>query len=383
MALYKIDFDIVLQKLSNIGIGGALHWWISSFLNNRSQKVIVDGVKSKSVPVISGVPQGSVLGPLLFLIHISDIDLEINHTLVTSFADDTRAVSKIKTMRDLSNLQSDIYQIYEWTNNNNMQLNDTKLVALRYGNDDSIKITTSYITPSGAIIAEKDQVKDLGVMMSNDASFNSHIDLITESAKNLSSWILRTFKTRKEEPMILLWKTLMLPTIEYCSVLWSPIKVFQIQKLENLQWAYLRKVNKQNNFLNYWETLKYFKLYSLQRRRERYRIIYTWKITEGLVPNINNKVISSQHPRHGRRLQLYCPASSSKKYDGFMPQHGVKLFNLLPKHIRSISSTSLSIFKSALDKFLVEVPDEPLLPSYTLYRRADSNSLIHMVKLWI
>ena len=67
--------------------------------------------------------------------------------------------------------------------------------------------------------------------MSNDASFNSHIDLIIESAKNLSSWILRTFKTRKEEPMILLWKTLMLPTIEYCSVLWSPIKVFQIQKL--------------------------------------------------------------------------------------------------------------------------------------------------------
>ena len=127
--------------------------------------------------------------------------------------------------------------------------------------------------------------------------------------------------------------------------------------------------------------MKYFKLYSLQGTRKRYRIIYTWKIIEGLVPNINNKLISSQHPRHGRRLQLYCPASSSKKYDGVMPQHGVKHFNLLPKHIRSISSTSLSIFKSALDKFLVGVPDKHLLPRYTLYRRADSNSLIHKVKL--
>ena len=105
----------------------------------------------------------------------------------------------------------------------------------------------------------------------------------------MTSWILRTFKTRDSLPMLTLWKSLVIPILEYCSVLWSPSTVGNIQRLEMLQWSFIRKIVDRKN-RNYWDLLKFFNLYSLQRRRERYMIIYLWKIIEKKVKNINNKI---------------------------------------------------------------------------------------------
>ena len=124
-------------------------------------------------------------------------------------------------------------------------------------------------------------------------------------------------------------------------------------------------------------------MYSLQRRRERYRIIYTWKILEGLVPNINNKITSKNHARLGRKCDIPSVKNGrlSKIREASLPFNGPQLFNLLPKHIRDLSGVKLTAFKAALDNYLRKVPDEPQLPGYTAYRHASSNSLIHMVHL--
>ena len=119
----------------------------------------------------------------------------------------------------------------------------------------------------------KDTVKDLGVLMSDDCTFKANIDKVIEKAKNISSWVLRTFKTRQEKPMLLLFKMMILPVLEYCSVLWSPKDVGSIQKLESVQWSFVRKIWS-NVESDYWQRLKSFNMYSLQRRRERYRIIF-------------------------------------------------------------------------------------------------------------
>merc|ERR1712243_499459 len=178
--------------------------------------------------------------------------------------------------------------------------------------------------------------------------------------------------------MLLLYKMLVLPILEYCSVLWTPQDVGSIQKLDTIQWSLIRKINC-NNASDYWERLKSMKMYSLQRRRERYRIIYTWKILEGLVPNINNKITSKNHARLGRKCDIPSVINGrlSKIREASLPFNGPQLFNLLPKHIRDLSGVKLTAFKAALDNYLRKVPDEPQLPGYTAYRHASSNSLIH------
>ena len=132
-AFDKVDHTIVLQKMKNLGINGQVYTWMESFLRNRYQSVSVNGVTSDPQRVISGVPQGSVLGPLIFLLLIRDIDQDVLYSIVMSFADDTRATKSVKSINDIEKLQSDLQRIYKWTDDNNMELNDIKFELLRYG----------------------------------------------------------------------------------------------------------------------------------------------------------------------------------------------------------------------------------------------------------
>ena len=221
-AFDKVDHGIVLAKLSHLGIRGKLLVWIKSFLSSRSQKVLVNGVLSDAAIVTSGVPQGSVLGPLLFLVLIGDIDKNIVHSFLSSFADDTRLLRAVDGVRDASSLQRDLEAVYQWAEDNNASFNDKKFEALRLGLDEVLKLSTSYTAADGSVISQKEHLRDLGVTMSADGSFNQHIQNICKSANNMCSWILRTFVTRSPELMLTLGNllyfqsliTVLLPTLE-------------------------------------------------------------------------------------------------------------------------------------------------------------------------
>ena len=117
--------------------------------------VLVNGVLSDPAPVLSGVPQGSVIGPLLFLILIGDIDSKVAHSFIASFADDTRLLREVKNVQDASSLQTDLEGVYEWAVDNNSTFNNKKFEALRYGTDSTLKLSTSYTAPDGSLISEK------------------------------------------------------------------------------------------------------------------------------------------------------------------------------------------------------------------------------------
>ena len=380
-----MDHRIVLAKAFNFGIRGKLLSWIKEFLSNRTQSVIVNGTLSSPRPVISGVPQGSVIGPLIFLILISDIDKNTLHSKIASFADDTRATNGIKCENDAVNLQEDLFHIYQWSVTNNMQFNDLKFELLRYGKDAELKLSTAYISPSFNLIEEKPNVKDLGVTLSSDATFKTHINNIVESAKNMASWILRTFQARDPTTILTLYKSLVRPILEYSSVLWTPIQKGEIQRLEEIQQSILRKIKGISS--NYNQALKQLKLYSLERRRERYIVIQIWKMIEGIVPSLNPSLIqqSSIQQRRGRMLQVHKLASTPSHLLQIKRQSvrcfGVKLFNSLPKHIRNITNTTVDKFKRKLDTFLNTIDDHPHLRSGANQGSYSSNHLYDCITL--
>ena len=382
-AFDKVDHRIVLNKIQKLGIHGKVYQWIESFLSNRYQSVTVNGTISEPQKVISGVPQGSVLGPIIFLILIGDIDDDILESIVKSFADDTRVTKGIRSIEDAIQLQKDLEKVYQWTKRNNMLLNDVKFELLRHGIMDYLKNATTYKTPTGIDITTKNNVKDLGVIMSDNCMFTEQINLVIEKAKNLTSWIFRAFSTRNFNAMITLYKALVIPVLEYCSVLWCPTSPGLIQRLEEIQWSFLRKIAG-SNIGNYWTCLEKLKIYSLERRRERYRIIYIWKVLENIVPNINGKIKAVSSERRGRLCTVPTVKGNGKIaniYRSSLTVHGAQLFNALPKQIRDTTNVSVEQFKKSLDAYLSKIPDMPLLNGYTAHRQAENNSIVSMQKI--
>ena len=344
--------------------------------------VLANGAKSKSSLVKSGVPQGTVLGPVLFLILINNIDSDID-SIVSLFADDTRIARMIKEESDVEALQLDLEKLCKWQEMNNMQFNGSKFELLRYGTNQLVKQTTNYFTPHYEdIIDEKEELRDLGIIMSSDCSFSSHVEAVCAKVRKKSGWIMRTFFSRKTYIMKFLWKTLVQGYIDYCSQLYFPTKVADMEKIENLQRIYTRNIPEVRN-LNYWQRLAHLKMYSQERRMERYRAMYVWKILEGLAPNCGLEETSSD--RRGREVKIDQSKGSCKIKtirEGSFKVHGARLFNSLPKKIRNLTKVSSEEFKISLDQYLQSLPDEPKLPGYTpsacnQLNANPSNSIIH------
>jgi len=378
-AFDKVDHGILSHKLRQFGIKGKLGHWIHDFLSGRSQYVRISGSVSPKISVTSSVPQGTVLGPALFLILISDIDHGIDVTTnVSSFADDTRVSRSITNSQDVDQLQCDLEKIYIWQRENNMEFNAGKFELLRYGKDNEIKESTGYTNPQRDQITMKNNTRDLGIIMSDTATFNDHINKVHTKCTQLCGWIFRTFITRDEYTMKVLWTSFIQPQLDYCSQLWAPYKQCHIQKLEGILRSYTSRIPTISH-LSYWQRLSHLKMSSIQRRIERYKIIYTWKSIENLVPSIG---ISTYHnQRKGRLCRIPPLNNKSPKYIQTIKENsliitGPQLFNKTPPEVRNLTACPIEQFKTKLDNYLVGIPDEPRVPGYTQYTSKRNNSIM-------
>ena len=346
----------------------------------------VDGHKSGKMTVTSGVPQGSVLGPLLFLMHLGDIDENVGVSVISSFADDTSVSHAFTCSDDINHMQDDLNTVYKWAETNNMQFNEEKFELLRYGPNSAIREDTALHTEGGFTITPKKAVKCLGVYLSEDGSYKQHITEVIKKARGMAGWVLRTFASREPGVMLTLWQALVQPIMDYCSQLWSPQKKGEIQRLEAVQRSFTRQIEGMK-LLNYWDRLKKLKMYSQQRRRDRYRAIYIWKVIENLVPDPTNSELQSYlSERTGRKckrraLPSRAPEKVKSLLTASLSYEGPRIFNSLPKHTRNLSGCSVEKFKASLDKFLTILPDEPPVPGYTASCRAASNSIPDQVDL--
>ena len=161
-----------------------------------------------------------------------DISVPVLTAALGSFADDTRVWKSIKTKHDSFLLQTDLNGIYHWSTVNNMKFNDDKFEVLSFGLKE---FEAAYKTPSNAVIDGKSIVKDLGILFNCTLSFKEHILQVVSKGTQLAGWFLRSFKTRKMEDMKTVLQSLIIPKMEYGSVIWSPTDVAQINFLESVQ----------------------------------------------------------------------------------------------------------------------------------------------------
>ena len=277
----KKAFDTVphkrlISKLSNYNVKGKVLELVKDFLSSRTQYVAINNSKSRTAQVTSGVPQGSVLGPTLFTYYINDMPDTVKNS-VKIFADDTKAYSSIANEADRQALQDDIDHLCAWSEKWLLSFNSQKCKVLHLGknnpkfnykiNDNDLEVTL--------------EEKDLGVIMDPNLSFEKHIVEKIKKANSIAGLISRTINFKTKEIMILLFKALVRPIIEYGNVVWSPYLRKYIDQIEDVQRRFTKKIIGLTD-MNYGERLVQLKLPSLEYRRLRGDLIEVYKILHSM-----------------------------------------------------------------------------------------------------
>ena len=232
-AFDSVDIFILSKEMKKIGISGQAGLWIHHFLSGRHQQVISENHISRKAKVLSGVPQGTVLGPILFLIMINSLsDTELD-SRISMFADDTHLAKDVKMEDDIRQLQSDLDKVFLWQREKNMEFNDDKFQHLPHGrsfcgNHDIPR--GHYVSNNGNPIKIESSVRDLGIEVSATTDFLIHINQTCKRARDKSSWIFRSFYSRDITFLSFMWKTYIQPLMDYGCQLWAPSKQLEIKK---------------------------------------------------------------------------------------------------------------------------------------------------------
>ena len=195
-AYEKVSHEKLMEKMkTQYNITGKMAKWLQDFFSKRTQKVLIEEVTSEESKVVSGAVQGSVLGPVFFLMYIGDITDQVKADMKL-FVDDAKVKKIVKSEDDVEELQEDLNTLYKWEKENHMKLNGAKFQLLRYGTDTELKNNTVYFTGEmEEIIDQFSSLRDLGVRMSDDAKFDEHIENVSKKVRQKIGWILRTFYT--------------------------------------------------------------------------------------------------------------------------------------------------------------------------------------------
>lgn len=244
-AFDTVPHCFILEKLKRLNIDKNVYNWIANYLTDRKQCVVINGVKSPPVDVTSGVPQGSVLGPLLFLIFINDITQGITSRM-RIYADDCILYREINSDTDVSALQIDLDRICLWCLNWGMTLSIPKCCHVRFTRKRNICQST--YTLHGETVNVKKEAKYLGVLFSDDLRWLSHVNYVTGKASRTLGFLRRNFSRAPQSLKQTLFFSCVKPILEYACVVWDPSQQYLIDKIERIQNRAARFVTNNYNF---------------------------------------------------------------------------------------------------------------------------------------
>ena len=336
----------LLCKLRSLGIHGSLLSWVECFLCNRQQRVVIRGCASPWTPVLSGVPQGSVLGPLLFVIYVDDVDRCFLHSTVIKYADDVKIISEMTNDQSCDLLQQDLNRLAEWSRQWLLNINLNKCRILHFGS----KVNFQNFFLGDSQLSCSSSERDLGVQVTSDLKPSSQCLYAAASAQKILNFIRLSFHYLDIHSLAQIYKAIIRPRLEYCIPAWCPYLQKDIHILEKVQRRMTRMIP-HLRALSYQERLCHFKLSSLSTRRLRFDLIITFKIFNGLIDLPLDKFFtlagSSVTRGHSLKLKVQFSRLSCRRF--FFTNRVVEWWNRLPEEC--VSASSIGSFKLQLDRF--------------------------------
>lgn len=352
-AFDKVSHRALILKIRAYGFDGNLLDWLSDFLTGRKQRVVLGDVVSDWTDVLSGVPQGSVLGPLLFLLFINDMP-GLVECLCKLFADDTKLIKVIRNKLDIRSLQLDLNRLVDWSKTWNMSFNTEKCKFMVFNN----KWFEIELRMSGIVLLETVVERDLGIFIANNLKWRYQTEQAVNKARMVLGQLRNAFKYWNITTFKHLYTTLVRPHLEYAVAAWNPQAKKDISALEAVQMNATKLVPSLRS-LSYEDRLVRLGLTSLKERRSRADLIEYYKITNGFSivnwhnPNRPCCSLDAKGPAAGIRgssHRITRQLTKNQQRFNFLPNRVASSWNSLPDMVVKVETKNG--FKNKLDQYL-------------------------------
>jgi ribonuclease P/MRP protein subunit RPP40 len=345
----KVPHRRLAEKMSFYGIRNNTLSWVSNFLNDRLQQFVIDGESSNLSKVTSGVPQGTVLGPTLFLLFINDIATNISSS-IRLFADDCVVYTPIRSKDDHCLLQNDLNTLVNWSTTWQMQFNIDKCAIMNITTKRNISKFDYKMQGTSLEIVKNHPY--LGVELNEKLKFNLHIDNITSKASSALGFLKRNLRHCPKQVKERAYHTLVRPKLEYSSTIWNPQQKTQVSQIEQIQRNAARFVlGKPFNYQNpssVTSMIQELNWPSLEKRRYNADLVLMYKVVHKLVA-VPTSILPVPSARHEMKfIPYHCKINAYQH--SFFPRVIVP-WNRLPDQVLQLDT--VDSFKAALQPAVV------------------------------
>ena len=333
-AFDTVDHVILLMKLEKLGIKGFPHQWLTSYFHNRMQATLTNGVTSDLLQVQCGVPQGSILGSLMFLVYINDMGRVFQNSRFYLYADDTVVYSVDEDPRTaVIKVQEDVNKLYSWCLSNKLTINVKKTKAVIFGMGNRIKRLDPPVIKLGSNEIEYVQsYKYLGLTLDQSLTFNKHLNNVIRTASHKTYQLSKIRNYINEETSIRLYKTMILPYMDYGDIIYDAASLKQLNKLQKIQNHCLRIGNKSQPTATVYDLHSRYKVGYLEYRRQAHLKNFMFKQR-----NNDNVIDRRDIPTRSYGATIFNVALPRyEKYKCSTFYRGAIAWNQLPAHQRNI-----------------------------------------------
>jgi len=348
-AFDKVPHERLLHKIKHYGIRDNILEWLRDFLSGRNQKVLVEGKESSTAPVLSGVPQGSVLGPLMFLIYINDLPEYIKSSTVRLFADDCVVYRKIKDQADGDMLQEDLDRLQQWELDWLMEFHPQKCQLLRVTNKKK-QVQKEYKI-HGHTLESVEEAKYLGITIHRCLNWNTHICNIIKKANSTRAFLQRNLNECPTKTKAACYEYLVRPLLEYACTTWDPWTKKNINQLEAVQRRSARfAMGDHSRYSSVTEMLKKLAWIPLVERRAKSKAVMLYRITKQQVAIKPNEFLTpSTASSRGHTNKFLLPYARTHVYKcSFFPS-AIRIWNTIPEE--AITKETTEAFKNCIQKY--------------------------------